>query len=213
MPAELVDITRSLAPGLPVWPGDVPFELRQRTDDGVLVSAVVTSCHAGTHVDAPLHVAAAGIAVDAIPLDRFVGPAEVVRAVPAGGLVTVASLPAGFEPRAPRVLLRTDSHPMGASVDRRFAGIAPELADWLADRGVVLVGIDTPSVDPFDASDIPCHRRLLERGLTWIEGLALQGVQPGLYRLLALPLPLVGVEAAPLRALLEPLAMPEGGAR
>jgi len=210
MPAELIDISRPLAPGLPVWPGDVPFELRQRTDDGVLVSAVVTSCHAGTHVDAPLHVAASGIAVDAIPLDRYVGLAEVVRVVPAGGLVTVATLPAGFEPRAPRVLLRTDSHPVGAPVDRRFAGLAPELADWLADRGVLLVGIDTPSVDPFDASDMPCHQRLLERGLTWIEGLTLQGAPPGLYRLLALPLPLVGVEAAPLRAVLEP---PRGGAR
>lgn len=213
MPANLVDITRPLAPGLPAWPGDTPFELRRRTEDGVVVSAVVASCHAGTHVDAPLHVEAGGDAVHAIPLDRFVGPAEVVRVEPVDGLVTVASLPAGFEPRAPRVLLRTDSHPLGAPLDGRFAGLAADLADWLADRGVVLVGVDTPSVDPFAAADLPCHRRLLARGLTWVEGLTLEGVAPGLYRLVALPLLLVGAEAAPLRAVLETLTTPDGGER
>jgi arylformamidase len=75
---------------------------------------------------------------------------------------------------------------------------------------VLLVGIDTPSGDPVDASDMPCHRRLRERGMTWIEGLTLEVAPPGLYRLLALPLPLVGVEAAPLRAVLE---LSRGGAR
>jgi arylformamidase len=213
MPSGLIDITRPLAPGLPVWPGDVPFELRQRTEDGVLVSALVTTCHAGTHVDAPLHVAATGVAVDGIPLDRLVGPAEVVQVVPVGGLVSVASLPVGFEPGAPRVLLRTDSHPVGAPVDGRFAGLATELVDWLADRGVVLVGIDTPSVDPYSDTSMSSHRLLLERGLTWLEGLTLDGVRPGLYRLLALPLRLVGAEAAPVRAVLELIATNDGGDR
>jgi arylformamidase len=111
------------------------------------------------------------------------------------------------------VLLRTDSHPVGAPVDSRFAGLTVDLVDWLADRGVILVGVDTPSVDRFDADHMPCHRRLLERGLTWIEGLTLAGAAPGLYRLVALPLPLVGAEAAPLRALLEPLTTTCGGVR
>ena len=75
------------------------------------------------------------------------------------------------------------------------------------------VGIDTPSVDAYSDTAMVSHRRLVERGLTWIEGLDLSAVRPGLYRLVALPLPLVGAEAAPLRAVLEPLPPNEGGDR
>jgi arylformamidase len=67
---------------------------------------------------------------------------------------------------------------------------------------VVLVGIDTPSVDPFSSDDLPAHRALLERGMTWIEGLWLGGVVAGRYQLVALPMAIVGADAAPARVAL-----------
>ena len=82
--------------------------------------------------------------------------------------------------------------------------------DWLADRGVELIGVDTPSVDPFVSTGLEAHRTLMRRGISWIEGLWLGGVGCGLYLLVALPLPLEGTEAAPIRALLRPLRQ-EGG--
>jgi arylformamidase len=83
------------------------------------------------------------------------------------------------------VLLRTDSHPLGAPIGPGFAAIDARLVHWLADRGVLLVGIDTPSVDPFDSHGLPAHRALAARGITWIEGLWLGGVAAGRYELVA----------------------------
>ena len=77
---------------------------------------------------------------------------------------------------------------------------------WLADRGVELVGVDTPSVDVFSSKELPAHHALLERGMTWIEGLWLRNAEPGHYLLVALPMLLQGAEAAPVRAILKPVS-------
>ncbi|MCG6961933.1 MAG: cyclase family protein [Acidobacteria bacterium] len=200
-----LDISRPLAPGIPVWPGDRPFELEQKRANGMVLSAISTTCHVGTHVDADLHMEGAGAAVESIPLERLVGPAEVVRATGRPRRVGFEHLPAGWTPAAPRILVRTDSHPADArTVGAGLSGLAVELVHGLADRGVVLVGIDSPSVDPFDSTDPESHHALALRTMTWIEGLLLEAVEPGLYDLVALPMPLVGAEASPVRAILRP---------
>jgi len=168
------------------------------------VSRFATTCHVGTHVDAPRHLDPGGWTVDEIPLERLVGEAEVVRVSPAAGAVTVTDLPAGWRPASARVLVRTDTFALDARVeDGGFAGLAPELVRHLADHGVMTVGIDTPSVDAFDAAvDASAHVALLEAEMTWIEGLWLAAVAAGRYDMVALPVPLVGVEAAPVRVIL-----------
>lgn len=198
-----IDISRSLNAGTPVWPGDRPFELQQKKIDGLLVSAVATTCHVGTHVDAPLHLSETGIAVHEIPLGRLLGPAEIVR-LPAGcGAAGCGDLPLGWAPLHPRVLFRTDSHGVGSPIVDGFSAISAELVDRLAEHGVFTVGIDTPSVDVFSSTELEAHHALSGHGMTWIEGLNLEGVEPGCYTLLALPMPLRGIDAAPVRALLK----------
>jgi arylformamidase len=184
-----------------VWPGDRQLELEQRVEHGVVVSALSTTCHVGTHVDAPLHLDPCAAPVDRIPLDCVIGDAEVVHVRRPGPRVGLGDMAPGWSPQTPRVLLRTDTHPLGAAVGPGFAGLGVDLVHWLADHAVELVGIDTPSVDPFDG-DLRAHHALANRGVTWIEGLWLGDVDAGCYRLVALPLPLVGVEAAPVRAVL-----------
>ena len=199
---QWIDVSRPLEPGIPVWPGDVPFRLEVSvSDDGSVLSSFATTCHVGTHLDAPRHLDGDAAGVEAIALNRLIGPAEVVAV--AAGRVTQAALPGGWTPAAPRVLFRTDSHPPGTPVGPGFAALDAELVHWLADRDVRLVGVDTPSVDRFESEDLPAHRALLARGLTWIEGLWLGDVAPGRYQLVALPLALVGAEAAPVRAVLQ----------
>lgn len=198
--AEILDISRPLSPGVPVWPGDRPLRLEQEIEGSSVLSWFSTTCHVGSHLDAPRHIDPAAGAVDAIPLDRLVGPAEVVAT--SGPLVTPASLPVGWSPSAPRLLLKTDSHPLGAPIGPEFAALGSDLVSWLADRGVVLVGIDTPSVDPFESDSLPAHHTLAARGMTWLEGLWLEHIPDGIYTLVALPLPLLGAEAAPVRAIL-----------
>ena len=195
-----IDVSRPLTPAVPVWPGDRPFKLELVRAGEITVSSFAASCHVGTHVDAHRHIDANAGGVEAVPLERLIGPAEVVAV--AAEVVAPEHLPAGWSPVAPRLLLRTDSHPLDAPIGPGFAALDARLVHWLADRGVVLVGIDTPSVDPFSSDDLPAHRALLERGMTWIEGLWLGGVVAGRYQLVALPMAIVGADAAPARVAL-----------
>ena len=201
-----IDVSRPLGPATPVWSGDRPFVLDTVVAGRVASSSFSSSCHVGTHVDAPCHLDSTAGGVDTISLERLIGAAEVVAVT--AGLVAPEHLPGGWHPAAPRVLLRTDSHPLGAPIGRGFAAVDVRLVHWLADRGVELVGIDTPSVDPFDSDGLPAHRALLERGMTWIEGLWLGGVAPGRYELVALPMAIAGADAAPVRAVLRPHTSP-----
>jgi arylformamidase len=200
-----IDASRPLRPSTPVWAGDRPFELDQRRDSTFVLSSIATTCHVGTHVDAPLHLDQMGHGVEGVRLERCVGPAEVVRVPASGRAMTPDVLPADWTPETSRVLFRSDSHPIDAAIEDGFSGLSAKLVYWLSDRGVVLVGVDTPSVDVFSSEDLPAHRALLARGMTWIEGLWLGDAAPGRYLLVALPILLEGAEAAPVRAILKPL--------
>ncbi len=200
-----IDITRPLSAATPVWPGDVPFRLDRKLDDGMLVSSFTTTCHVGTHLDAPLHLDAAASAVDSIPMSRLVGVAEVVAIGCSERVIGIDDLPVGWSPDAKRTLFRTDSQPLNAAIDGGFRALGAEIVHWLADRGVELIGIDVPSVDPFESEELAAHRALIDRDVNWIEGLWLGDAAPGRYFMVALPMFLVDAEAAPVRAILRPL--------
>jgi len=201
-----IDVSRPLNPDTPVWPGDRGFSLEQRSFGDILVSAVHSTCHIGTHVDAPLHLEPSGIAVHEIPLGRLIGPAEVVRLPKDCELAVPADLPLGWNPRFPKVLLKTDSHPLNRPIENEFTAVSPELVHWFSDHGVLTVGIDTPSFDRFSSTGLESHNAMADHGMTWVEGLHLNGVEAGYYLFLALPMPLFGIEAAPVRALVKRLA-------
>ncbi len=200
------DVSRPLREGIPVWPGDHPLALHRRREDGLVISWLETTCHVGTHVDAPLHVVEGGASVEEIPLQRFLGPVEVVDAASAGDRIRPRDLPPRWRPGAPRVFFRTGACPPGAAVfPGRFPGLDVELVELLARSGVVLVGLDTPSVDPPDDPELRAHLALAREGITWIEGLDLARAGPGMWEMVGLPLPLAGAEAAPVRVLVRPL--------
>jgi len=200
-----IDISRPLRQSTPVWLGDRPFVLRQQREPAFVLSSFETTCHVGTHIDAPLHLDSSAAAVENVPIGRCVGPADVVVVESSDLALTPDSLPSDWKPKTPRVLLRTDTFGLDRGIGPGFAALSAELVHWLADLDVELVGIDTPSVDVFESENLPAHHALLERGLTWIEGLWLEEARPGTYFLAALPLLLEGAEAAPVRAVLGPL--------
>ena len=200
-----IDISRPLHPRIPVWPGDRPFELEQRREPGFVLSSFSTTCHVGTHLDAPMHFDETAVGVEGVSLARCVGPAEVVPMRMSNGALTPQDLPGDWVPSTSRVLVRTDSYPLDGEIEDGFAGLSADLVHWFADRGVELLGIDTPSVDIYASGDLPAHHTLLARGLNWIEGLWLDAAEPGAYLLIALPILLEGAEAAPVRAILRPI--------
>lgn len=202
------DISQALRPDLPVWPDDTRFAAERTWDHDatpVAVSRFTMSTHGGTHADAPLHYARDGGTVEALDLDAYVGRARVVDARDAGGTVTADWLAPHLEGTPPRVLLRTfDRFPHGGWRSD-FTAIAADAIDLLAAYGVRLIGTDAPSVDPEESKTLDAHRAVLEADMRILEGLVLEDVPAGEYELIALPLKLAGLDAAPVRAVLRDL--------
>jgi arylformamidase len=138
------------------------------------------------------------------PLEVYLGECQVLRVAAERNRPVTRELLAGPIVAA-RVLLVTGTAPDPAVFNRDFAALAPELIDHLHDRGVRLVGVDTPSVDPSDSKTLPAHHRCLAHNIAILEGLVLAEVPEGRYELIALPLRLVGFDASPVRAVLRSL--------
>jgi arylformamidase len=103
------------------------------------------------------------------------------------------------------VLLRTGTFPDPRNFNEDFASLSAELVDWLHGIGVITVGIDTPSVDPFHDKILEAHHAMARHDMANLEGLVLDDVPEGRYELIALPLRLAGADGSPVRAVLRPL--------
>jgi arylformamidase len=210
----LRDVSRPLREGMSVWPGDTPFSRVVSHSPGaggaVTVSALTLSSHAGTHVDAPLHVDSRGGGVETLGLSPFVGPALVIDARGRQALGEELVPPDGLGSDR-RLLFRTDYAPPGAEYGLHIPFLTPGLARAAVEARVPLVGLDGPSVDPFDSPSLTAHRLLAAGGVAILEGLDLSRVDPGEWVLIALPLRLEGCEAAPVRAALARPADAVGG--
>ncbi len=208
---RILDISPVVSAKTAVFPGDTPYARAIALDfaqgHNLLLSSITTTVHIGAHCDAPNHYDPSGAAIDARPLDYYLGPCEVVRVkVGRNERITPAHL-GGRAPRAPRVLFHTGTFPDPDQWNGDFASLSAPLVEWLAERGVRLVGIDTPSVDPAEDKILESHRAVFARDLAVLEGIVLDHVPEGLYTLVALPLRLAGADASPVRAVLV-----EGGA-
>jgi arylformamidase len=202
------DISIAMGSATPEWPGDTPFSCgwtwRMRDGASVNVSAITTSPHVGTHADAPLHVRDGWPASDELPLDAFVGRA-VVCTVRAGvetiTLDDLRTLPR--EGRIERLLLRTDCTIAGGRFPDAWPAFALDALRALLDRGLRLLGVDAPSVDLRESKTLDVHHLLFEHSANVLENLDLRDVEDGAYELVAMPIKVVGADAAPVRAALE----------
>ncbi|MEM8726429.1 MAG: arylformamidase [Pseudomonadota bacterium] len=204
------DISQKLRPDLPVWPGDTAFQ-QSRTwqmEEGspVNVSALTLSTHTGAHADAPLHYDPDAPDMASVELAPYLGECLVVDARGVGALIEIADLPHLHS--ADRVLFHTFETFPHEAWDTDTTAIAPATIEWLAVQGVKLVGIDGPSIDPQTSKTMDAHKAVLKHDMRVLEGLVLDDVPEGRYELIALPLPIVGGDASPVRAVLREL--PDG---
>ena len=207
----LWDISPAVHPGTPVYPGDSPFRQHWDAtigpDSAVNLSTLSLSPHLGAHADAPLHYDPQGAAIGTLALEPYLGLCRVIHAIDCGPLVEWAHLGAAVQGALPaRVLVRTRRKAATHHWDHCFSAFAPCTLNYLADLGVRLVGIDTPSVDPADSRHLPSHQVLRQRQLRVLENLVLDEVPAGDYELIALPLKLTTADASPVRAVLRALA-------
>lgn len=211
--SSYIDVSLTLSPDLPQWPGSPPIELTRRRNmdrgDHVNDGTLSFGLHSGTHVDAPVHFLADGADVTHLALDALIGPA-VVAALPQVESVTARDLE---DLRLPsdtqRLLLRTRNSEGWRRGDREFredfVALTADAARWVVDRGLRLIGVDYLSVQRFH-DDPQTHITLLEVGVVILEGLNLAEIEPGPYELIALPLKLAGADGAPTRAVLRSLS-------
>jgi arylformamidase len=201
----IYDITPRVSPNLAVWPGDTPMSrevlLEISRGHTVTLSTLRATVHLGAHADAPSHYAKDGATMESRSLDAYIGPCQVIR-VNIGRGERIKPEHVTVPVTAPRVLFVTSTFPDPNHFNEDFAALSPELIDMLAQQGVRLVGLDTPSVDVFSSKDLPSHQALHRNDMAVLEGVVLSEVPDGVYELIALPLKLEGFDASPVRAIL-----------
>ena len=204
---QIIDISRTLANDLAPWPGDTPFhfELKWKIAAGatVNVGAVETGFHSGTHTDAVFHFDPKGQTIERADLSTFIGPAIVVE-VTNSKTIEVSHLERwGNDLRdAPRLLLKTGGWPNDKIFPQEIPVVSPDVPPWLQARGVRLLGVDVPSVDPIESKDLHNHHALAEARIAIVESLDLSRVEEGRYHFAGLPLKIANGDAAPVRAIL-----------
>ena len=207
---RIYDITLTVHPGLPTWPGDPPIIVERfvKMEQGAFnnVSKIAMCAHTGTHVDAPCHFLSWDKpGVDKLALKTLTGRVYVLE-LPEADMITARILEkADIPPRTRRLIFKTRNSALWADpaheFKRDFVAISPDGAEFLVERGVKLVGVDYLSVAAFD-DPVPTHEILLKAGIVIIEGLNLGEVSQGRYSLYCLPLKLAEADGAPARAIL-----------
>lgn len=199
------DISIPLRPALAVWPGDAPFTFHlgwsMNNGDSVNVGQASLSVHTGTHIDAPFHFDASGQKAGELNLAAYLGPAVVVNAVGQWEIGREVFATVDLT-RTPRVLVRTLAWTNHEQFPERVPTLAPDVPEWLGSQGVVLLGVDVPSVDAVDSKTLPLHRALHRANICILESVDLRNVEPGEYQLSALPLRLMDADGSPVRAIL-----------
>lgn len=206
----LYDISPPIRPGIPVWPGDTAYEEVRTWQLGggcpVNVAKFTMSTHTGAHADAPLHYDPGGAPAGAVALEPYLGRCRVIDLAGVMPLIRPEHFAGHLEDAPPRLLFRTYAAAPREHWDSGFTAVSPEAIALCARAGACLIGIDTPSLDPQDSKTMDAHKALRRARMAVLEGLVLDGVPSGDYELIALPLKLANLDAAPVRAVLRSLA-------
>ena len=202
---KIFDISPEISAELAVFPGDTPFSrselMSTKNGQHLTLSSINTTVHLGAHTDAPNHYHKDGCDIASRELDYYIGECQVIE-------VNLKSnervLPKHFkdEITARRVLFKTNSFPDPNNWNKNFNALSQELITYLAKHEVKLVGIDTPSVDLAEDKDLESHLAIYKNNMAILEGIVLNDIIPGIYKLIATPLKIKNADASPVRAVL-----------
>ncbi|MFC7060840.1 arylformamidase [Halobacillus seohaensis] len=202
---KLIDISMPLNNSTPPWPGDQTFcyKLTWGMDEtgSVNVGQFQSSNHSGTHVDAPFHYDNRGAKIADLPIERFVGQALVINMEGKSTIHAKDLEPFRFE-GVDKVLFRSVSWRNRGEFPENYTVIGEDVASFLKEEGIDLIGVDTPSVDPETSKELTAHHSLYAEDILILEGIVLDHVAPGTYELTALPLKMDDADGSPVRAVL-----------
>lgn len=208
---QIIDISVPISDQTTVYPGDPrarihwPSVSHQKGNDAN-VGHFAGTLHLGTHVDAPWHFIRGGKKIHEMPLETWIGPAEVIDFTAIEDCIADIDLDTANVPAdAKRLLFKTRNGRRDywhESWNPDFIFIDESAAQWCRNRGVILVGLDYLTIDPPSEPTFPSHLVLLGSGIVILENIVLRDVAPGRYNLHAAPIPLHGADGAWCRAYL-----------
>jgi len=199
------DISLPIYEGMPVYKNKPEKQTQlETTSDFTKGRAHETrlhmDAHAGTHIDAPLHMIPNGSTIEQLDIQQLLRNVKVFNLTHVSDHISASDIrDLGIE-RGDFVLFKTKNS-FDNEFNFEFVYVAKDAAKFLAESGVAGVGVDGLGVERAQPEH-ETHTHLMNAGATIIEGLALKDVPAGEYFMIALPLKLIGIDAAPARVVL-----------
>ncbi len=190
---KVIDLTQDIFEGMPIWPGhQLPFQMTNQTHEefkerwgteaGFEAHNWLLSEHTGTHCDAILEYDPQGASIDHMPLEYFYGEAICIDLTgvrypdyitPTALQMAVQSSGQEIHPGDIVILFTGHTERTYPSQDfaRVYTGLNREAAVWLAEQGVVNIGIDSVAIDHSDDREFSGHMVCKEYGIVNTESL------------------------------------------
>ena len=167
------------------------------------LSKITFGSHTGTHVDAPRHVDNNGIGVDKVSLEAMIGTCRILDMTGVEEKIGVVDLEKENIKEGERILVKTNNSLRGYNEFHEDSiYLDGDAAEYLADKRIILFGIDWLSIKKRGGEDVRPHTSLLSKSIVIFEGLDLSQVAPGEYQFIGLPLRFTDLDGAPARAIL-----------
>jgi len=203
---DYYDISPIVKQNIAVFPGDTEFQRKINLDfknnDNLLLSEITTTLHLGSHTDAPNHYHKDGIGIDKVDISNYIGKCQVIEVFKQPYERIYPNDIKNYEILAKRVLFKTNSFIDPYKWNNSFNSLSPELINYLSEYNVKLVGIDTPSIDPYDSKLLESHNMIYIKNISVLEGIILKDVPIGIYYLISIPLNIENGDASPVRSIL-----------
>ena len=204
---RLRDVSISLSASVPEWPGDTPWSCGWTATisngSSVNLSTVTSSPHVGTHADAPLHVRDGWPGSHELPLEAFYGPAVVIDVGDARGELSFDYVePLIANHPLERLILKTGCTVASGVFPDEWPTLSETCARTLLGLNLKLLGVDAPSVDSRHSTSLAVHKMLFSGNAFILENLDLRRTPAGVYDLIAFPVKMMSLDAAPVRAIL-----------
>lgn len=203
---EIIDISWPISSATTGYKDRKVVEFHERktfAKDGFRESTITVDSHSGTHIDAPFHFLSDGKTIDQLNLASVVGKAQVIDCMTVSDAITREFLEEQNIQQGDIILLKTINSQKNATdtFSPDFIYLHSSGAQYLAEKKVKAVGIDYLGIERGQPGH-PTHLELMKNNIAIIEGLRLNAVSAGSYQFVCLPLYVIGLEAAPARAIL-----------
>jgi arylformamidase len=205
---DWIDISATISDHMTRWPTDPEVRIYKAEQIGVNgavanVTAIETTAHVGTHIDAPLHFVKDGMDVASVPLEKLIGIAKVIniRNLKEISLEEITPLEIS---RGDRILFRTTNSDLAWEHEpftEDYVYLSTDAAKFLSEKKINCVGIDYLSLGSKE-NDPEVHRLMLGNNIVIIEGLKLKEVEAGEYDMICLPLKIKDSDGGPSRVII-----------